>query len=784
MVLRPSKTLAVPSIINTRIGQPHNAMALMVQFVGSRSGFAGCLLDPGDQNFNDAIHDGPRDISAMGAVQGNTPIALRAAPHPCTASSVQQTPSPHGLRPTATLGEMTVGTAKQRDEKGLESGQGMRARHAAEGALVSPGLGRQATPYAPRPSEGAAQCRGHLLLLSEVSATCASRKRRKIAAAVRHASQLAGAANAKTLGVPTFARPDGDRQSETSWPNAVEAPRDANQPDASSSKDHASQSSGFSPTVSTRKPFRQGLLKQEYEHRPARTPRPDIMRAHSHGAGAQAQTMLEFELLAGKGMDVGRREVLKAAVALSNQPSTTTPQIDPEAEIYSGLDLDDESMYPSAEVLHFILDAPTQHQSVGLSYILDMVSRETIEKQGIALIEGTAKSPARLHYMVNLNYAAWLYLHATISGTISPAMKQHLIRRREHYEANLLAAVHSIGVLDVPSLSLFQALLSGTMFMIHTGRVEKSWNLSSAASRVCVALGGRYFTNLATTANSAEATAARYCLTLCFMFDKSLSLTMNRVSALPDINLNVAMVTPFDPSRPYTALPDVYLEFALVSDEIIKGRQRRPEVNRQMDVVQSLQQKMWPIGEKIRHFRSKPLNDQDAYLAAEWIGADFVYHSIMTAIFRLHPGLSEDYFSLIDGAIAGVCRLFEKFVTLCRPLVEKESPAASPETGAQQQPQQQKPGRPQQDRGEGMHILANMFRKPPGPMGNENNVMMGGVEPTVPIFTGGDMSMAYGGQPHGYDPMSHINTLGEEDLLLQLGNTHPSLEWIEGAWPT
>ncbi|KAG7107739.1 hypothetical protein HYQ44_013009 [Verticillium longisporum] len=686
-------------------------------------------------------------------------------------------------------------------------------------------------------------------------------ERRKIAAAVRHASQLAGAANAKTLGVPTFARPDGDRQSETSWPNAVEAPRDANQPDASSSKDHASQSSGFSPTVSTRKPFRQGLLKQEYEHRPARTPRPDIMRAHSHGAGAQAQTMLEFELLAGKGMDVGRREVLKAAVALSNQPSTTTPQIDPEAEIYSGLDLDDESMYPSAEVLHFILDAPAQHQSVGLSYILDMVSRETIEKQGIALIEGTAKGPARLHYMVNLNYAAWLYLHATISGTISPAMKQHLIRRREHYEANLLAAVHSIGVLDVPSLSLFQALLSGTMFMIHTGRVEKSWNLSSAASRVCVALGGRYFTNLATTANSAEATAARYCLTLCFMFDKSLSLTMNRVSALPDINLNVAMVTPFDPSRPYTALPDVYLEFALISDEIIKGRQRRPEVNRQMDVVQSLQQKMWPIGEKIRHFRSKPLNDQDAYLAAEWIGADFVYHSIMTAIFRLHPGLSEDCslldqmmgharlalsllnellrtskaltkvdtlkasitwillchplypffilfchvvnvpgpqdfqllvettqnltdFSLIDGAIAGVCRLFEKFVTLCRPLVEKESPAASPETGAQQQPQQQKPGRPQQDRGEGMHILANMFRKPPGPMGNENNVMMGGVEPTVPIFTGGDMSMAYGGQPHGYDPMSHINTLGEEDLLLQLGNTHPSLEWIEGAWPT
>ncbi|KAM0280071.1 hypothetical protein ACHAQH_004267 [Verticillium albo-atrum] len=681
--------------------------------------------------------------------------------------------------------------------------------------------------------------------------------KRKIAAAVRHASQLAGAANAKTLGLPTFARPDGDRQSEASWANA-EPPRDA-QPDASSSKDHASQSSGFSPTITTRKPFRPAHLKQEHEHRPARTPRPDIMRAHSHGTGTQAQTMLECELLAGKGMDVGRREVLKAAVALSNQPTTSTPQIDPEAEIYSGLGLEDESMYPSAEVLHFILDAPAQHQSVGLSYILDMVSRETIEKQGIALIEGTAKGPARLHYMVNLNYAAWLYLHATISGTISPAMKQHLIRRREHYEANLLAAVHSIGVLDVPSLSLFQALLSGTMFMIHTGRVEKSWNLSSAASRVCVALGGRYFTNLATTANTAESTAARYCLTLCFMFDKSLSLTMNRVSALPDINLNVSMVTPFDPSRPYTALPDVYLEFALVQHEIIKGRQRRAEVNRQMDLVQSLQQKMWPIGEKIRHFRSKPLNDQDAYLAAEWIGADFVYHSIMTAIFRLHPSLSEDGglldqmmgharlalslltellrtskaltkvdtlkasitwillcyplypffilfchvvnvsdrqdfhilaettqslkdFSLIDGAIAGVCRLFEKFITLCRPLVERDSPAASPETEAQNL--QQKPPRPQHDRREGTHTPANMFRKPPVQMGNESHVMMGGVEQTVPIFTGGDMSMAYGGQPHGYDAMTHINTLGEEDLLLQLGNTHPSLEWIEGAWPT
>ncbi|KAM0328791.1 hypothetical protein ACHAQA_005205 [Verticillium albo-atrum] len=671
---------------------------------------------------------------------------------------------------------------------------------------------------------------------------------------VRHASQLAGAANAKTLGIPSFNRPDGDRQSEGSWVNS-DSMREA-PPDASSHKDHASQSSGFSPTASTRKPFRPGQLKHEHEHRPARTPRPDIMRAHSHGAGTQAQTLLEFELLAGKGMDVGRREVLKAALALANQPTSQTPQIDPEAEIYSGLDLDDEAMYPSAEVLHFILDTPAQHQSVGLSYILDMVSRETIEKQGLALIEGTAKGPARLHYMVNLNYAAWLYLHATISGTISPAMKQHLKQKREHYEANLLAAVHAIGVLDVPSLSLFQALLSGTMFMIHTGRLEKCWNLSSAASRVCVALGGGYFTNLANTANTEESTAARYCLTLCFMFDKSLSLTMNRVSSLPDINLNVAMVTPFDPSRPYTALPDVYLEFALVQDEIIKGRQRRGEVNRQLDLVQNLQQKMWPIGEKIRHFRSKPLSNQDAYLAAEWIGADFVYHSIMTAIFRLHPSLAEDgslldqmlgharlalsllndllraskaltkvhtvkasvtwillcyplypffilfchvvnvsdrqdfqllsettkclhEFQLIDSSITGVCRLFEKFSTLCRPLVEKETPIGSPDAETQQ-----KPPRPQQDRNEANSTPANMFRKPTVPMGNENSVMMGGVEQTVPMFTGGDMNMAYGGQPHGYDSMSHINNLGEEDLLLQLGNTQPSLEWIEGAWPT
>ena len=89
------------------------------------------------------------------------------------------------------------------------------------------------------------------------------------------------------------------------------------------------------------------------------------------------------------------------------------------------------------------------------------MSKSTIEKQAFALIENEVEGPTRLHYIVNINFVAWMHLKATDSSSIGSSMKRHLQIQQQRYERNILNALHRIGVLDPTNLPLFQALLSG-----------------------------------------------------------------------------------------------------------------------------------------------------------------------------------------------------------------------------------------------------------------------------------------------------------------------------------
>ena len=133
-----------------------------------------------------------------------------------------------------------------------------------------------------------------------------------------------------------------------------------------------------------------------------------------------------------------------------------------------------------------------------------------------------------------------------------------------------------------------------------TGRLQNCWHLSSAASRTCVALGGRYFASLASGPSTDEAMEARYCLTLCYMFDKSLSLSMNRASCLPDMELDVFMLVPATPDRPFTALINIFLELAQVQDGIVRDTKTRGSSNVRLERIQALQQKMWQIRDRMQ----------------------------------------------------------------------------------------------------------------------------------------------------------------------------------------
>jgi hypothetical protein len=153
-----------------------------------------------------------------------------------------------------------------------------------------------------------------------------------------------------------------------------------------------------------------------------------------------------------------------------------------------------------------------------------------------------------------------------------------------------------------------------TLFMIHTGRLEKCYQLSCAASRVLVALGGRSYSSFINTLRKEDVVGAKFCLTLCILYDKSLSLAMNRPSCLPDINLDASVITPLDPNRPFTAIAHIYLELALVQDGIIRGQTGMTEPRNMLDLVKNLQQKMWHIREKIRQVRLCPSDAPDRML--------------------------------------------------------------------------------------------------------------------------------------------------------------------------
>lgn len=90
-----------------------------------------------------------------------------------------------------------------------------------------------------------------------------------------------------------------------------------------------------------------------------------------------------------------------------------------------------------------------------------MISRPTLESQGLALIEDKVSGPARNHYNVSVNYAAWAILGAKISESGNETMRRQLSSCRPIYERNIISALQQISVADLPTLPLFQALLSG-----------------------------------------------------------------------------------------------------------------------------------------------------------------------------------------------------------------------------------------------------------------------------------------------------------------------------------
>lgn len=138
------------------------------------------------------------------------------------------------------------------------------------------------------------------------------------------------------------------------------------------------------------------------------------------------------------------------------------------------------------------------------------------------------------------------------------------------------------------------------MFMLLAGRLDKCWNLSAAACGVYIALGGQYLADLASKDNHEEAMEIRYCLSLSYMFDKAISMSIDRAPCLPEMDLDLVLLMPNDLSRPFTALVNTFMEIAKVQEQILRSMGTQATSSVRVEKIQELQRMMWQIGGKMK----------------------------------------------------------------------------------------------------------------------------------------------------------------------------------------
>lgn len=141
--------------------------------------------------------------------------------------------------------------------------------------------------------------------------------------------------------------------------------------------------------------------------------------------------------------------------------------------------------------------------------------------------------------------------------------------------------------------------------MLLSGKLEKCWQLCTAASRVCMALGGpRQICSQAT--GDHDSREVRHTLSVCFVFDRALALSMNRTTSLPEFHMKPEELSLPDTSRPYyTLIIQVFLHLAEVQGDIVRESKVTVE-SRNINAIQGLQNRMWKIKESMVQVRASP----------------------------------------------------------------------------------------------------------------------------------------------------------------------------------
>ncbi|PCD26098.1 hypothetical protein AU210_012530 [Fusarium oxysporum f. sp. radicis-cucumerinum] len=107
------------------------------------------------------------------------------------------------------------------------------------------------------------------------------------------------------------------------------------------------------------------------------------------------------------------------------------------------------------------------------------------------LFENTVDGEAKLHYMICVNYFAYLSLITTMFGHKDEAAPAYMEASAKKYCDIVMACLRVMDMHIRPDPMLLQALLTGAMLMQQLGCVRRCWEFKSIACRVCAVLSSR-----------------------------------------------------------------------------------------------------------------------------------------------------------------------------------------------------------------------------------------------------------------------------------------------------
>ncbi|RKL30007.1 hypothetical protein BFJ63_vAg15095 [Fusarium oxysporum f. sp. narcissi] len=258
------------------------------------------------------------------------------------------------------------------------------------------------------------------------------------------------------------------------------------------------------------------------------------------------------------------------------------------------------------------------------------------------LFENTVDGEAKLHYMICVNYFAYLSLITTMFGHKDEAAPAYMEASAKKYCDIVMACLRVMDMHIRPDPMLLQALLTGAMLMQQLGCVRRCWEFKSIACRVCAVLSSR------AGVSSPSRTNCHLNFLKCRVFNVSLTAINNQPASPVEFDAESSLL---DSNVPSHAILMILVEFAKVQEAFIRDIRNPPDGEHHKQLKSSemreLKPKMMQIKKKMERLRKEASPNNDEFLVLNWMFLEHIFHSMMTSITKL-SGAYEDLEAYVE----------------------------------------------------------------------------------------------------------------------------------------